>query len=212
MLQTLDDYERQELLQLTTRRKYRRNETIFHEGEPGDTMHFLDRGRVAIRGTTPRGDVATLAVYASGAIYGEVALLTEQAIRTASVVALEPVEVMVLRRVDFDELRQRHVKVNEFLVALLTSQVQRLSKLLLDAHYATVEQRVARRLCELVDIYEGHAKTTEIPLTQEDVASLAGTTRPTLNRVLREFEDSGLISIQRGGFEIIDPVGLKRRR
>jgi CRP/FNR family transcriptional regulator, cyclic AMP receptor protein len=49
-----------------------------------------------------------------------------------------------------------------------------------------------------------------IPLTQEDLATMAGTTRPTVNRILREVEMAGVIRLSRARVEIVDQAGLAR--
>jgi CRP-like cAMP-binding protein len=58
------------------RRRFDKGEVIFHEGDPGDTMHLLAKGHVAVRVTTPLGDVATLLILKPGDFFGEVALVS----------------------------------------------------------------------------------------------------------------------------------------
>jgi len=81
---------------------------------------------------------------------------------------------------------------------------------LLEALYLPVDKRLWRRLLDLVDIY-GDATPITIPLTQEDLAQLAGTTRPTANRLLREAERDGVIVITRGRIAVNDIAALRRR-
>jgi CRP-like cAMP-binding protein len=78
--------------------------------------------------------------------------------------------------------------------------------------YAPAERRVIRRLHDLVQRYPTAPDgTVSIPLTQEDLASLAGTTRPTTNRVLQELAAVGIVSLGRGRTDVIDPAGLARK-
>jgi CRP-like cAMP-binding protein len=49
-----------------------------------------------------------------------------------------------------------------------------------------------------------------VPLTQDDIADLCGTTRPTVNKVLRELEEQGVVDIARGRISILDPGRLRR--
>jgi CRP-like cAMP-binding protein len=67
-----------------------------------------------------------------------------------------------------------------------------------------------RRLAYLADIYAGHS-TQSIPLTQDDIASMAGTTRQTVNRILNLASDEGLVELNRGRIVILDPAGVARR-
>jgi len=210
LLAPLSEEDRRDVLKLTRRRRFRKGETIFHEGDPGDAMHLIDRGHVAVRVTTPRGDVATLMVYGPGAYFGELALLAESIGRNATVVALDATETLSIHRGQFEELRQRHPSVEKVLTAVLSDQVRRLSVRLVEAHFLPVEVRLYRRLAELQVVFGGDPPTT-IPLTQDDLASLAGTTRPTVNRVLRAAQEAGVLKLGRSTVEIIDVSLLERK-
>ena len=74
-LDVLGEGERRTVLSSMHRRRFARGEVVFHEGDPGDAIHILDRGHVAIRVSTPMGEVATLTVLSPGEAFGEGALL-----------------------------------------------------------------------------------------------------------------------------------------
>src|SRR4051812_31226583 len=97
LLSSLADDDRRTLLTMARRRRFRRNEVIFHEGDPGDAFHLISKGRVAVRVNTPLGETATLVILGPGEYFGEMAILSP-APRNATVVALEPVETMSLHR------------------------------------------------------------------------------------------------------------------
>lgn len=211
VLRDLAPDEREQVLRACRRRRFQRQEVIFHEGDPGDSLHLIDQGRVAVRVATEMGDTVTLAVLGAGQVFGELALVGSELMRTATVVALEPVETLSLNRSQFDQLRQRYPSVDRFLVEVLAVQVVRLSSHLLEALYVPSERRILRRLGDLAAEYGNGQAGTVIPLTQEDLASMAGTTRPTTNRVLRAAEDAGLVDIGRARITILDPQLLARR-
>ena len=129
----------------------------------------------------------------------------------APVVALEPVETQTLSGDQFGTLRREHPEVDRFLIEVLSAQVRRLSGRLQEALFVPAETRVLRRLVELGDSYGGDGPTVVIPLTQDDIASLAGTSRPTANRVLKAAEDDGILSVRRSRIEVLDPGALDRR-
>jgi CRP-like cAMP-binding protein len=186
LLARLPADDREAVLSIAKRQKHRRVQPVFLEGDPGDSLHLIVNGKVAIRVTTVDGDVVTLTVLGAGDSFGEVALVSESVVRTAAVYALEPTETLVVRRRDFDELRARQPAVERLLVEVLARMVTRLTGQVSDALYAPVERRVARRLLDLVEVYREGAGAVSVPLTQEDLASMAGTTRPTCNRILRD--------------------------
>jgi CRP-like cAMP-binding protein len=206
----LNDDERRLVTAKLTRRAYRKGDTLFFEGDRGDCLHIIQKGRVAIRASTPNGDVVTLTIMGPGECFGEQALLSAESRRTASVVALEPVETRMLDGRDFDDLRRRNPAIERFLVDVLAAQVRRLSAQVLDALYIPAEKRLIRRLNDLVRLYAAGPGDT-IPIRQEDLATMAGTTRPTANRVLKSLEDDGVIRLGRGRTVIVDPAGVADR-
>lgn len=203
LLGGLPDDERRAVLAEARRRKFARREVLFHEGDPADTVHLVERGRVAIRITSALGSVVTLDVVGPGGFVGELALLPPAGPRSASAVALERVETRVLRAATFDELRARHPAVTDVVLGLLGDRVRTLNARLIEALYVPADVRVLRRLVETVELY-GAPDDTVVPLTQEDLAGLAGTTRETVNRVLRREEERGVVALGRGRVDVLD--------
>jgi CRP-like cAMP-binding protein len=198
------------LLAVARRRRFARNEVVFHRDDPADELHLIATGRFAIRVMTPLGETATIGVRGPGDSFGEMALIAAGGRRSATVCALEDGETVAVRREAFDRLRGQHPAVNDVLMHFLTDEVRRQNELLLDAMYVPSELRVLRRLVDLVPVYGG-GPTVEIPLTQDELASLAGTSRTTVNQVLRAEEARGLVRVLRGRTEILDVTALARR-
>jgi CRP-like cAMP-binding protein len=182
-----------------------RGEVVFHLGDPADSLHLVVAGRFALRVATPLGDTVTLGLRGPGDSFGELALVHPEARRSATAAALEPGETRALAYTELEELRVRHPGVDRVLVALLAEDVRRTTGLLLDALYVPAERRVLRRLLELGS--EGEP----VVLTQEELAQLAGTSRATANRVLREEERRGSVRLDRGRATILDEEALRRR-
>jgi CRP-like cAMP-binding protein len=208
LLDGLADAEVQALLSIARRRRFARGEVVFHQHDPADTLHLIDKGRFAVRVATPLGDTAILAVLGPGDIFGELSLLAgEQAQRSATVAALEAAETRSVHRLDFERLRAQHPETAAVLISILSGQVRRLSRHLLEALYVPADKRVLRRLTEMAEIFSDGV----VPLTQEDLAGLAGTSRATVNRVLREEATRGTGRLGRGRTTILDRDGLARR-
>ena len=203
ILGSLGESQQREVLRATVRRKFRNGDTLFHQGDPGDTVHLLDRGHVAIKVADPRGVVVTLDIIGPGTAFGEQTLVEPDARRTASAVAIGSVETLTIRRDAFVELQAQHPAVTDVLVRMLAAQVRRVSSQLLDAHAMGAEQRVVKRLAELATEFRV-GDTATLPITQEELATLAGTTRPTANRALQPLVDAGTIQLGRGRIVIAD--------
>lgn len=201
ILRSLEPSDRRTVLTSATRRRYRGGEHLFHQSDPGDSVHLVEVGHVAIQIVNQAGTTLTLTILGPGSFFGEQALLDAESRRTASAVAIGRVETLELRRAAFNDLRRRHPQVTAVLIEMLAAQVRRLSEQLLDAHTLTAEERVLKHLIRLAESF-AHDGAATIPLTQEDLASLAGTTRPTANRALQGLVDRGLVTLRRGRVEV----------
>jgi CRP-like cAMP-binding protein len=201
--------EVRELLQIARRRRFARNEVVFHQDDPGDSLHLIVTGRFAVRVETSRGEVATIAVRGPGESFGEMALLTDEPRRSATVTALEPAETFAVYRAEFERLRRQRPQIDEFLFRFVVGEVGNLRDRLLEALYVPVKKRVLRRLVELASVYGGEGAV--IPLTQEAIAELAGATRTTVNQVLREEQRRGTIALERARTRVLELDELSRR-
>ena len=210
LLEGIPEEPRRRVLAAGRLRRFARGEVIFHEADPGDSLHLIAKGRVAVRVTTPVGEVATLAVLGPGDFFGELALLGPGS-RTATVTALEKTETISIHRDVFETLKNEHPSVETFLTGVLGAQVRRLSGQVLEALYVPADKRVLRRLWELAKLYGEGADGTVIPLTQEDLASVAGTSRATVNRVLGQATDAGFVEVSRGKIAVLDGATLEKR-
>ena len=193
------------------RRSYAAGEMVYQEGDPADALHLVLRGRVAVMVTSPDGRELTFMVLGRDDVFGEMALLAADGHRGATVRALEPAETLVIHRRDFDHLRQRHRAFSELLIDILAERVLRLSAQIEEALYLPVQTRILRRLVELARTYGQGRVPAVIPLTQEDIAGLAGTARATVNRILRTERNRGTVSLEKRRITVLDLESLVRR-
>lgn len=198
------------VLGIARRRTFKRSEVVVHEGDPADSLHLVVTGRFAVQRTTRVGEDALIAVHGPGDAFGELALV-ESAARAATVYALEPAETLCVHRIEFDELRANHPSVDRMLVTLLANQVRRMDELLTEAYYDDAGKRLLRRLLELASVYDNGGGEVVIPLTQEQLASLAGASRATVSAVLSAERKRGTIALRRGATVLLDRELLARR-
>lgn len=209
LLDGVPDEEVRRLLSIARRRRFSRNEIVFHRDDPADSLHLVSKGRFAIRIMTPLGDTVTIGIRGAGDSFGEMALVAEGMKRSATVEALEEAETFAVYVAEFERLRREHPSVNQVLIAFLAGEVRRQNELLLEALYVPVERRVLRRLAELGELYAG--RDSVIPLTQEQLGDMAGTLRATVNRVLREEQAAGTAELRRGKTIVRDAEEIARR-
>jgi CRP-like cAMP-binding protein len=203
-----DDVRR--FLAMARRRAFEREQIVFHQGDVADALHLITKGRFALRVVSPLGRSAMLAVRGPGETFGEFALLETDARRTVTVAALEPGETLSIGGDAFRALLRDHPELKDVLVKLLAERLRYSDELILAAHFLDADARVRWALLQLVPAY-GDGSSVVVPLTQESLAELAGTARGTVNRVLREEQERGVVALERGRVRVLDPGGLAAR-
>jgi CRP/FNR family cyclic AMP-dependent transcriptional regulator len=192
-------------------RRFRRGEVIFHAGDPGDALFIIVSGDVKISLPSETGDEAILATLRPGAVFGELALL-DGAPRSASATALGPTETVVLPRDRFRELIATEAGVRDALLASIAGELRRLTTHVEELHFLDITGRLAARLVRLAE--ESGMPTPDggirlrTNLTQADLAAMVGCTRQSVNKLLGQFTDDGLLRLERDGIVVIDLDGL----
>lgn len=210
ILRGLSESERRQILASCTPRRFKRREILCHEGDPGDCLHLIKSGRLIVRVATPFGNIATLTILGPGHSFGELAVVDSNSRRTATVEAVENVETLTFSRAQMTALRQRYPEIDRVIISTLAAQVRRLSAQVLEALYLPVETRVVRRLVDLARVYGESSPIAEIRLNQDDLASMAGTTRATANKVLRDLQQRNILALTRGRITVVDRAALVR--
>lgn len=209
LFETLSASTREALLRAGRPREFRPGEVVFHQGDPCDSLFLLRLGRVAVHVLTPDGDDATIGLIAAPDAFGEVGLIRADHHHTATVVALDDVHVLAVLASRFHDLRADHPDLTEWLLVTLTRRLERTSALLADALFLDAEHRVARRLLDCQCSF-GVDSDGSLPLAQDDLAAMAGVSRPTANRVLRHLEDQGSVRLGRRHITIANLESLAR--
>jgi len=195
------------------RRRFRRNEVIFHQGDPGDSLHIVAAGAVKIVLPSAEGDEAIIATLRPGDFFGELALL-DDAPRSATASALEASDTLVLPRQTFVELLDTLPGLRDALLAGLARELRRLTGHVEELHFLDLAGRLAMRLTRLAREAQPDARgqiRLAWPYTQSDLAAMIGGTRQSVNRLLSELVDEGLISIEPDALVIADLDQLARR-
>jgi CRP-like cAMP-binding protein len=195
------------------RRRFRRNEVIFHQGDPGDSLHVVAAGAVKIVLPSAEGDEAIIATLRSGDFFGELALL-DGAPRSATATALEPSDTLVLPRQVFVDLLDTLPGLRDALLEGLARELRRLTGHVEELHFLDLAGRLAMRLTRLAREADPDAEgpiRLAWPYTQSDLAAMIGGTRQSVNRLLSELVDEGLIAIEPDALVITDLDELERR-
>jgi len=192
-------------------RRFRRGEVIFHIGDPGDALFVIVSGEVKISLPSETGDEAILATLRPGDVFGELALL-DGAPRSASASALMPTETVILPRDRFRELIATETGVRDALLASIAGELRRLTIHVEELHFLDITGRLAARLVRLAQesgtpLADGSLRL-RTNLTQADLAAMVGCTRQSVNKLLGQFTDDGLLRLERDGIVVMDLEGL----
>jgi CRP-like cAMP-binding protein len=202
-----------EIVRSMARRRYRRGEVIFHQGDPGDALHIVARGRVKIVLTSPEGDEAIVATVRPGDFFGELTLI-DGAPRSATATAVDPVETLVLERGRFRQLLAANEVLRDNLEVSLAAEVRRMNEHVEELHFLDLEGRIAAHLARLVQREQPGARgAVELAFdySQGDLAAMIGGARQSVNRVLRGLEREGLVRIEGNRLFISDVAALEAR-
>jgi CRP/FNR family cyclic AMP-dependent transcriptional regulator len=182
-------------------RRFKRDETVFHQGDPGDALYIVASGRVKVVLPSPdASEGAILATLARGQFFGELAMLDGQP-HSADVVAIEPTETLVLGRTDFERLFESEPSIRRSLVLALARELRRLTDHVEALHFLDLPQRLAQRIAEIAlaspDARPGTEVRLDWPYTQAELAGMVGGSRESVNRLLADFVGRGLIRFER---------------
>jgi CRP/FNR family cyclic AMP-dependent transcriptional regulator len=194
-------------------RRFRRGETIFHQGDPGDSLFIVESGAVKIVLPSPEGEEgAIIATLGRGEFFGELALL-DGAPHSATAVAVEPTQTLVLDRDTFHDLIDDQPGLRDALFAGLVAELRRLTGHVEELHFLDLPGRLASRLARLAREADPDASgevTLAWPFTQSDLAAMIGGTRQTVNRLLSDLAGRGLVRLERDLLVITDLEDLER--
>jgi CRP/FNR family transcriptional regulator, cyclic AMP receptor protein len=210
VLELLGERERGALLRVGVRRRFSRGEVVFHEGDPGDALHIVTRGAFIARSSSTLGEVIAVNIFGRGDVFGELVLLSPGARRSATVVSHGNGSTLMITRGDFEELRKADTTIDRVLLSVLAERNRALTAHLVELLFTPVDQRVCRRLLAFADAV-GAEEEGWVTINQTELATLSGTTRSTVNRVLRGAQDRGLVQLARGRIRLVDEPALRRR-
>lgn len=198
----LSDAEREGLLQRSRVVRVRRNGVLFGEAESCRNLYFQLSGRLKLVKHSPDGREQTLRVVDPGESFGEADALT--GVHLATAIALHSSRVLEIPAELFQRLVRGGGEVAEAIAASLGATVARLGNLAAELSLLNVTARVARLLLTREDCLAGASGG----LSQQEMASLAGTARQVVGRILRRMEEEGVIDLERGRIRVLDPTRL----
>jgi CRP-like cAMP-binding protein len=178
------------------------------EGEPTTHVFILVTGWVKVLAVTSDGRELMLALRGQGDIIGEIAGLTTGH-RNATVRAVDTVRALIVRYDRFGAFLDSHPRADRAYRQVMTLRWNDAATTLRSRALTTGAQRVALLLLELTERYGSVANGT-MPLSQEELANLAGTSRATVTRAFARWKKRGLIRTAPRRITVLDLKGLQK--
>lgn len=207
----LDHADLTELAAGAQRRKFPARQVIFYADDPGSTLYLIESGRVKIVLPSEEGEEVILALLGPGDFFGEMSLFDGRP-RSATAVASEPTEVMMLTRDHFLAVVERHPKVALSIISALSQRLRRADEMVGDVIFLDLPTRLIKKILELAD--QRGERTSEgiainVRLTQQDLGDMIGASRESINKHLGYFESKGLLRYERQHLFVLRPDKLK---
>lgn len=185
--------------------EFQRNESVYSQGDPCESVYYIQRGVVTLRVTSHAGKEAIVAMLGAGDFFGEGAL-AGQPVRMATAVATSQTSLLVVERQQMIRLlHDQHTLSARFLAYVLARNI-RVEADLVDQLFNSSEKRLARTLLLLARYGKHEAPHRVLPrLSQETLAEMVGTTRSRVNFFMNKFKKLGFIDYN-GGLKINDSL------
>jgi len=193
----LDEPALASLERIAVEKQYPKESVIVSQEDQGDALFVVCSGKVKVVLYGRSGREVILSVFKPGDFFGEMSLLDNQP-RSANVIAVEASTLLVLERRTFAEHLSAHPRVALNVLAELSKRLRRADAIIGNLALLDVYGRVARFLRELAKS-EGEQSNGSVIIrarpTQQEIASMIGTSRETVSRALSEFQRRGFLEI-----------------
>ena len=173
---------------------YRKEAVVFLQASPADAVFYIQKGKIKITVASKQGKEAVIAILGPGEFFGEGCLIG-QSLRLATARALIDSEVMRLDKAEMVRVLHAEPAVGELFIRHLLTRNSRVEEDLVDQLFNSSERRLARTLLLLANFgKEGGPQPVTMPISQETLAEIIGTTRPRVNHFMNKFRKLGFIS------------------
>src|SRR5690349_15524516 len=172
---------------------YPRGTTVFSQGQPSDSVMYIQKGSVKISVLSRTGKEAVVAMLGPGDFFGEGAL-TGQPIRIGTATATSPTTVLIIDKAAMLRLLRDEPTFSERFISYMLARNLRIEADLVDHLFNSSEKRLARALLLLARYSDQAGPEQRVPkISQETLAEMVGTTRSRVNFFMNKFRDLGFI-------------------
>ncbi|MCX7891897.1 MAG: cyclic nucleotide-binding domain-containing protein [Burkholderiales bacterium] len=192
------------LTKVVGRKSYTRGTTIINAGDPTDALYIVISGRLKVMMSDDEGREVILAILGQGEFFGEMGLV-DDAPRSATVIAIEPCELLVMSKADFKKCLSDNFDIAMGVMRGLVKRLRDADKKIGSLALMDVYGRVARLLLEMSEEIDGQKVVTK-KLPKQDIAKMIGASREMVSRVMKDLQTGGYIEVKAGAIFLRDNI------
>lgn len=186
--------------------------TLFHQDMPGMTLYMIAEGYVRLYSMGQTGQEFTYYIYGPMEIFGELSLM-DNGYHAASCITLTPIKIWLLSKDQLFDVLKKYPAITIRLLRIIASRVRSTTRKAEAMAFQDVQGRLAYEILDLekmCGIWTADGISIDIPLNQNDLASMVGATRESVNKALSTFRSKNLIKMSASNIIITDRAGLEK--
>jgi CRP/FNR family cyclic AMP-dependent transcriptional regulator len=207
IFETLDGESLEPMTRMASLRRVARHTVVLNAGDHTDNIYFVLSGALKVQISDEGGREVILSMLGPGELFGEMGVLDDHP-RSATVLAVEPSEVVVIGKADFKQCLVENPDVALFIMRNLTKRLRLADRKIESLALLDVYGRVARLLLEAAETVDGRRVVTQ-KLTKQDIAKMIGASREMVSRVMRDLTAQGFIQERNGQLILVDLAAFK---
>ena len=185
-------------------RRVPRGHAVVHAGDRADYVYFVLTGTLKVLVSDEDGREVILTMLGQGELFGEMGIFDEQP-RSASVVAVSPVDVVMIAKNDFRRMMQDNFEIAWRIMCNLAERLRNADRKIESLALMDVYGRVARLLLEMAEDVDGEQIVVR-KISKQDIAKMIGASREMVSRVMKDLGLQGLIEETPGGIILRDRI------
>ncbi|HEX7250850.1 MAG TPA: cyclic nucleotide-binding domain-containing protein [Burkholderiales bacterium] len=194
------------LTTVVTRRSVTRGTIIMAAGDPTDSLYIVLSGRLKVMMSDADGKEVILTILGPGEFFGEMGLI-DDAPRSASVIAIEPCELLAITRRDFKKCLAENFEMSMAVMRGLVRRLREADRKIGSLALLDVYGRVARLLLDMAETVDGQKMVTK-RLPKQDIAKMIGASREMVSRVMKDLQVGGFIEMRGSTIVLRDSILL----
>jgi CRP/FNR family cyclic AMP-dependent transcriptional regulator len=194
------------LTSVVTRKSLPRSSTVMASGDATDSLYIVLSGRLKVMMSDAEGKEVILSILGPGEFFGEMGLI-DDAPRSASVVSIEPCELLSIAKRDFKKCLAENFEMAQAVMRGLVRRLRDADRKIGSLALLDVYGRVARLLLDMAETVDGEKIVTK-RLPKQDIAKMIGASREMVSRVMKDLQMGGYIEVRGSNIVLRDSIIL----